>query len=82
MFFGVDAVKFEALDESFVANYYDIACAYFNPYRTDLPECLQEYGFPFGSILIDFRGTVKKIQWMSKMRKSLEIGEYVDLGHV
>ncbi len=47
MFFGVDAVQFEALDKSFVANYYDIACAYFNPYRKDLPECLQEYGFHY-----------------------------------
>ncbi|GAX17819.1 hypothetical protein FisN_18Hu019 [Fistulifera solaris] len=39
------------LDADFVRNHYPVACGMFNPYRTDLPEHLRQYGFPIGTCL-------------------------------
>ena len=48
------------LNPEFVKNYYDVACAYFNPYRTDLPESVRSYGFPIGSALSEMGDCKRK----------------------
>lgn len=52
--------EMEILDIDFVKNYFDVACAYFNPYRKDLPESARQYGFPMGSALIEMTGMASK----------------------
>lgn len=48
------------LTKNFVKNYFHVACAYFNPYRTDLPASVRCYGFPVGSSLSEM-GDCKKM---------------------
>jgi hypothetical protein len=43
------------LDKNFVKNHWDVACAYFDPFRTDLPNNLEQYGFPTDKALIDVK---------------------------